>query len=194
MTREREAPLPEENFPQQGFNHPKKSKFIFVIVISTDLIFGWFIHIWELWKPWRRRWEERNKFAYLAMKTVLYAGFARAIIFAHSAAVFVLSATCCGLFWHLCRRREHSATTFSFVLFMTKVCFFNLSFGKLIQNLQSKRLGLIKLYDCRNVKLHFWMRSRGCRSCQFWFPYLFRSVVLWIFSCRHKRSCLFCKE
>ena len=163
MTREKEATFPEENFPQQGFNHPKKIKFTFVIASATDLIFGWFIHIWELWEPWRRRWEEPHKFEYLAMQTVLYAWFARAIvIFPHSAAVFVLSATCCGLFLHLCGRREHSATTFSFVLFITKVCFFNLSFGKLIK-FAIQTIGIIKLYDCRNVKLRFWMRSRRCQ-------------------------------
>ena len=104
------------------------------------------------------------------MKTVLYAWFARAIvIFPHSAAVFVVSANCCGLLSHLCGRREHSATTFFFVLFITKVRFFKLSFGKLIK-FAIQTIGIIKLYDCRNVKLHFWMRSRRCHSCQFLVP------------------------
>ena len=50
-----------------------------------------------------------------------------------------------------------------------------------MQNLQSKRL----FYDCRNAKLHFWVRSSRCRSCQSPNCLLIFLTFYTVFSCEH---------
>ena len=149
------------------------------IVITINLIQGCFIHIWEL--------KQQRKTSQSCIISLAGAVF----IFVHFVAVFFSN-----------RRLLSTWPIFAVEwAFNNKLLMSSFCDQKKNATQTIILMGIIKIYDCRIAKLQFQMPSRRrrwcpCQSSQ-WsfqpFPYSFRSVFLWIFSCRRKRSCFFHK-